>query len=232
MIVVSMMVRNEAGRHLDRALRSAMDVAQAGDGLVVVTDDASDDDTAQVCADAGAVVFENGVPEFWEHEGRARQRHYERTSQYCNPGDWVLSLDADETINDPQRLVAAVEQAKTRGARRVAFPLYEFWDESRYRVDGFWFGTKCGRLYAWQKSGPGIAQKEMGCGSEPEYTKNAPMIVVDELHLLHWGYSREVDRVAKHARYTSRLNGHGHNDRHVQSIVTTPVLREYGVSTA
>lgn len=226
MIVVSMMVRNETDRHLKRALESAYQVAHLSEGVIVVTDDASGDNTAEVCESYGAMVRVNDEPQFWKHEGKARQRHYEWTSEFCRYGDWVLSLDADESINDPKLLLDAVARAKRVGYRVIQFPLYEFWDEEHYRTDGWWFGTKCSRLYAWQANGH-IADREMGCGSEPTYVQDAIPLVENDLHLLHWGYMRESDRQKKYCAYSSRVGGHGHASDHVESIIQEPELKRY-----
>ncbi len=227
---VGMVVRNEAGRHLERALKSAGAVSDHGDGFLVVTDDCSDDSTAEICEWWGASLQRNSEPLFWRHEGQARQRHLDFVSEHCEPGDWVLSLDADETVSDPQALVAQALRAAEVGAQAVLLPLYEFWDDRHYRVDGWWFGTRTPRLFAWQPGGR-IRDRDMACGSEPTYIADAVaqgrVVDQDAVHLLHWGYSRPEDRVAKHARYSARLGGHGHSETHVASILAEPELRPY-----
>lgn len=227
---VSMIVRNEKDRHLHRALTCAKRVAELGGGVLAITDDASLDGTDGICLEYGAILRANPEPQFWQHEGLARQENYDFMSGYCAPGDWVLSLDADETVNSPEVLVREVERASEEGMLAIGMPLHEFWSEDQYRVDGYWFGTKATRLYAWQEHGK-IAQREMGCGSEPTYVADAvrqhKVTYSQDLHLLHWGYLRSHDRHTKYRRYMDRLNGHGHNTAHVESIITEPVLETY-----
>lgn len=227
---VSMIVRNEKDRHLHRALACAKEVVEAGGGVLAVTDDASIDGTDGICLEYGAILRSNPEPQFWQHEGFARQENYDFVSSYCAPGDWILSLDADETVNSAETLVAEVEKASANGMLAIGMPLYEFWSETEYRTDGWWFGTKATRLYAW-KEGGAIAKREMGCGSEPSYVQEAVragrVLFSQDLHLLHWGYMRRHDRHTKYRRYMDRMNGHGHNKTHVESIIAEPVLETY-----
>lgn len=229
-LVVSMIARNEADRHLERALESVGQILAhfRGEAAFVFTDDASDDDTLKMARQVTPYTFVNVVPEFWKHEGMAREKHYRRTERLCGPETWVLSLDADETISAPEKLPGVLQDAEQQGYTRVGMPLYEFWSENEYRTDGFWFGTTAGRLYKYQPwpDQPAIRQKDMGCGSEPMYVP-ASFYKQTHVHLLHWGYLREEDRVRKHRLYTERLGGHGHNNRHVESIVGVPTLKTY-----
>lgn len=223
-----MMVRNEADRHLKRTLEC---VKKIPNSILVVTDDASDDDTAQICRDYGAIVQVNERPMFWANEGAARQAHYDFSTVRATAGDWVLAIDGDETISNPEMAWEIVQAADRGGYAAVGLPLYEFWTETQYRTDGFWFGTTASRLYKWKREGQ-IADKEMGCGSEPTYVQaalklGANLYKQNALHLLHWGYLNPDDRVRKHQAYTERLGGHGHNNAHVASIVTEPTLADY-----
>lgn len=219
---VSMIARNEADRHLDRAMSCIMELG----AYAYVTDDASDDDTAGVCQDYGAKVRINDRPKFWEHEGKARQEHLEWMDQFCHEGDWILALDADETISDPDDLENVIHNAEMLKATAITLPLYEFWTETEYRIDGLWFGNITPRLYKWRPGGQ-INDRPMGCGSEPTYVARASRFNQDRCRLLHWGYVRPEDRERKHRAYSTRLGGHGHNTTHVDSIITEPMLRTY-----
>lgn len=219
---VSMIVRNEADRHLTRTLDCITEMG----ARAYVTDDASEDDTAQICADYGATVRTNERPMFWEHEGKARQTHLEWMDQFCVYGDWILALDADETISEPDAVEHLISAAEKMQDDAIGLRLYEFWSETEYRVDGFWFTAITPRLYKWQSGGQ-IADKPMGCGSEPTYVRSRRAFQQSRCDLLHWGYLRPEDRVRKHAAYSARLGGHGHDNGHVNSIITTPMLRVY-----
>lgn len=223
-VMVSMIVRNEADRYLRAALECARIVAETTGGHIRVVDDASDDETVTICQEYGAVILTTHEPQWSKHEGLARQRLYRFTSSVCVPGDWVLALDADETISVPEDVGAVVERAVADDCAAVSLPLYEFWTPTQYRVDGFWFGTNTPRLYAWRPGGT-IADRPMACGSVPTYVKSAPTFDQDDVRLLHWGYLREEDRARKHAFYAGR---DGHGARHIASIMAPhPRLREY-----
>ncbi|MCU1448910.1 MAG: glycosyl transferase family protein, partial [Acidimicrobiales bacterium] len=144
---VSMIVRNEADRHLERVLGAAASLDAAG---IIVTDDASTDRTREVLDAFGCIMQTTAAPMLWEHEGRARQRHLAFVDRQAHPGDWVLALDADETVNVPGAVVGVVEQAVDERKLVVGLRLYEFWSETAYRVDGRWFGAVYPCLYAWQ----------------------------------------------------------------------------------
>lgn len=225
-----MIVRNEADRHLPEALECAALVADFGGGKLIITDDASTDDTGVLCARHTKYIQRFSEPVFWANEARARQAHLDYAGLYIDDGDWVLSLDADETINDPERLVHFAHRRTPPRDDAIGLPLYEFWTPDQYRTDGLWFGTITSRMFRWHP-GARINDRPMGCGSEPTYVARAVQegrwTQQTSVHLLHWGYLREADRVRKHAAYTARLGGHGHNDAHVRSIIQPPVLRRY-----
>jgi glycosyltransferase involved in cell wall biosynthesis len=226
-----MIVRNETDRHLDRCLESVGAILAATGGVLIATDDASTDRTIDALAHVDRVQLQfTPEPLFWEHEGRARQRHQLWIDQHASPGDWILCLDGDETVNKPELVLSVAQRAQELHKVCVGLPLYEFWSETHYRTDGFWFGTKATRLYAWREGGK-IADKAMGCGSEPTYVRSEALTGgpyhQHALHLLHWGYLREQDRIIKHERYSERLGGHGHNNVHVESIVKRPTLERY-----
>jgi glycosyltransferase involved in cell wall biosynthesis len=220
-LAISMIVRNEADRHLVRTL----DCVTQLPGRCYVTDDGSTDDTAKICEDYGCIVRVT-APLFWANEGEARQSHLDWMAEYVSPGDWILALDADETISHPECLEQIIHSAECLHDEAISLPLYEFWTENDYRVDGYWFGTNAPVLYQWKPDGC-IRDKEMGCGREPTYVSNVHVFRQTVVHLQHWGYLRSEDRERKHRAYSERLGGHGHSSLHVASIVTEPILRPY-----
>lgn len=230
---VAMIVRNEMGRHLRRAVECAVEVAALNGGKFIATDDCSDDGSDEFLREHTKHVQRFDEPRFMRHEGFARQSHYDWISMHVQPGDWVLSLDADETVNRRGLVGERVRDAERSGSRAVLMPLYEFWQEDppMYRADGYWFGTLASRLYRFEGGGK-IAEREFGCGSEPTYVvqhvRAGRALRQGDLHLLHWGYTMTRDRIEKYERYSTRSGGHGHNDKHVKSIIDpNPTLVEY-----
>jgi glycosyltransferase involved in cell wall biosynthesis len=224
-----MMVRNEMGRYLSKSLASGQAVAEAGGGYLIVTDDHSTDATRDVVRRYTSLLQETDEPLFWKHEGQARQRHLDYAANWIKDGDWVLSLDADETINKPELVAEIVKQANPIDDA-VGIPLYEFWTPTQYRVDGWWFGTMSSRLFRYRTGGK-MADKQMASGSEPTYVADSVFagrwVKQTDVHLLHWGYLNPVDRERKYLAYSKRLGGHGHHSMHVDSIIKQPQLREY-----
>lgn len=225
---VSMIVRNEMDRHLVRAVECAVQVAFDNDGLLIVTDDASTDTTPDFMAAVTDHLQVHDEPKFLVHEGDARQSHYEFMSQFVEPGDWVLALDADETMNHPGLVRGRVRDAVRTGQKLVLTPQVELWSENppMQRMDGYWATMTAMRLYEFQTGGR-ITNKEMACWSVPDYAlkHRTTGLKQDGLDLLHWGYSREPDRVVKYQRY---INRPGHNVKFIRSILDDrPELREY-----
>lgn len=235
-----MVTRNEAGRYLGPALTWA---ERFLDDLFVL-DDQSDDGTAQVVADFGAMVAvrPNGVPSFIEHEGAFRQAAWDYMSHHMHlgPTDWVFSFDADEFLTSVDnsdigtnlRLDAAqaVENAKyaDRGDRMLAvgFHVPEVFhaeeEQIAIRTDGYWDKIFQTRLVRWEP-GQRFADKPMACGSVPERAIKGGL-VSHRCKLLHFGYANPEDRIKKHQRY---MNRPGHSTSHVASIVSQPKLRTW-----
>lgn len=235
-----MVTKNEADRYLEDCLAWHMSFL---DG-VFVYDDRSDDDTVAIAERHGCDVEVRDVddPSFLEHEGRFRQHSWElaQESLSLSHGDWVLAFDADEFLvdaatADPVGIRQSLEDAVSHAlpaCASVRLPRPEIWgflheghDPARpvHRMDGWWGRIECTRLFAWRPHGT-IADKAMGCGSEPSYVARSPVSPLNHgLYLLHYGYVDPADRQEKYDRYTG-LADHGHNDAHVQSILAVPQL--------
>jgi glycosyltransferase involved in cell wall biosynthesis len=92
---LAMIVKNEA-RCLARCLRSVQNVADE----IIVVDTGSTDRTVEIANENGANVFHFG----WRDDfSAARNFALAQTT-----GDWILVLDADETVSEP--LAAAIKQ--------------------------------------------------------------------------------------------------------------------------
>jgi len=233
-----MVVKNEADRYLADCLWHH---SRIWDELFVY-DDRSTDTTVEDASWFGDVtVRDESDVSFMEHEGDFRTEalsrcifHYGLTKQ-----DWIFALDADEFLVSTQSgahdtylrtlINNCIYDAEVSGKRSVMIPIPELWraDPASLRGDGFWNQMSLPRLY----QAPGhfedwaFMPKSMGCGSGPRYTYKDPL-KQDALALLHMGYAVERDRETKFERYTS-LENHGHNVRHINSIVEEPDLIPY-----
>lgn len=113
-ISLCMIVRDEA-----RTLPACLDAAKAAVDEIVIVDTGSRDDTIAIAKDRGARVVETS----WEDDfAKARNLSLAQAS-----GDWILVLDADETLTleSPAILRRTVENRGLAGAHLRLFDLTE-----------------------------------------------------------------------------------------------------------
>jgi glycosyltransferase involved in cell wall biosynthesis len=235
-IIGSMVVKNE----LDRYLVSCIKHAQTFLDEIFVYDDRSSDETAEVAIDLGCRVVRrpDSRPSFINHEGKFRYSAWRAFEQVMKPavGDWIFSFDADEfMVNDgnasiSKTLDVATDRAEKNNFVGIILPFPEIFKiedgEFYYRVDGQWANIRGPRLFRYQTNAE-WALKPMGCGSEPTYVSKAKNSTQNYgLTVLHLGYARDEDKQAKYNRYSS-LAQHGHNDKHIESIIKIPTLKKW-----
>lgn len=230
-----MVTRNERGRWLTSSLPW---LAELCHGDVAVYDDQSEDDTLAYVAELGLHGDRriDGMASFVENEGVFRWAAWQHMEHALSPrdGDWVLAVDADELLlsRDPTAdadLVRmgtfdAIGEAVESGQSTITFTVAETFafDGAGWpliRTDRYWGSITAYRLARWQPGGVFDPRKEAG-GSLPSAWPRCAG-ANERLQLLHLGYARAQDRVAKYTRYRQ---GRGHNPRHIQSIVETPHL--------
>lgn len=196
MLTVASIVRNEARRFLPSALAAWKEFADR----IVIVDDGSTDETADLCEDAGAIVFRRGA-EMFGAEWRARKRLWEIAS---DGADWVLHLDADQVMTcDPRPYLKPAISC---------FRVYDLWSENEYREDAWWTG----HLRAWW---PAVHVPSLPAGFVDEWPErgwhsgHVPMNVpgnrhaVGECAILHYAYSSPELRTAAAEKY-GRLAPH------------------------
>lgn len=226
----SLVIKNEADRYLEACL---IHMRPFFDDLFI-WDDQSTDDSVEVASQYGKVIVRpNDVPSFLEHEGKFRHAAWQRLERLFDPaeGDWILSFDADEFLvccdrdfNDVrQKINESIAYAEQHGRVGVVIPFPEIFGTKRrdtllVRKDGLWGTIRGPRLFKYQK-GADWSNKAMGCGSEPTYVSKGIVSTQNlGLTMLHFGYANPADHAMKHERYTE-LYDHGHNNKHIQSII-------------
>ncbi|MBO8127812.1 MAG: glycosyltransferase [Peptococcaceae bacterium] len=198
-ITLAMLVRNEAGRYLERVLKHA---AQYIDRAVIL-DDASDDNTVEICRDTlqgiPLTLVSNAKPSF--HNEVVLRKQLWNLATGVNP-DWILILDADEMFEDRAvtelRLLAANPEVDV-----YTFRLYDMWDENHYREDEYWrahhfyrpFMVRYipGFHYVWYET-------PLHCGRFPKNITELKT-VRNSLRVKHLGWMKPADRLAKYYRY-------------------------------
>lgn len=205
-LTVSMVVRNEADRYLARVLE---DAATYADDFVII-DDASEDNTVEVCRRAVGrrpVKLVRNRTSLFHHEIDLRQQQWRET--IATKPDWILFLDADEIFEEAARteISSLINQDRFDV---IAFRLFDMWDQEYYREDQYWSAHKVYRpfliryqpdfTYRWRET----AQHS---GRMPANVLDLPA-VRSELRLKHFGWADPADRQAKYDRYM-RLDPEG-----------------------
>ncbi|WP_138753796.1 glycosyltransferase [Paenibacillus sinopodophylli] len=128
-----MQVRNEQGRYLEAVLA---ELSQFVDDIVIV-DDASTDDTHELCRSFDKVVKLIRLDtSLFRTEWQLRQRLWEEAIT-LEP-DWILSVDADEIYE--QRAALAIRELIDQDRYDwVGYRMYDFWGSlTHYREDEWW----------------------------------------------------------------------------------------------
>lgn len=227
-LIASMVGRNEESRYL----KEVLDHLEPMVDMVVFTDDASTDNTAQIARDAGAKVYSNPEPLFTINEGQFRNGAWQNISNHAEEGDWILAIDCDEKlyVTGPQTLeeLMANERYSVLG---ITF--YHMWNRTQYRVDKLWAPTVSTRLFRFIPGGS-IQRRELACGAEPTYVRNMvqcrQFLPNTGLKMQHLGYIDDEDKVIKYKRYMELDNGRFHNISHLESIIDPdPTLIDWKV---
>lgn len=194
-----MIVKNEAGRYLERMLNSL--VGHIDEAVII--DDGSTDNTIQLCRE-----ILKGIPlhliqndhSLFEYEVSLRKKQWDETIK-TNP-DWILNLDADEILEE-SFWQHAQELINNPNYDFYCFRLYDMWDETHYREDEYWNAHSIYRPYLMRYQ-PGFAYKwneiPQHCGRFPVNTFSFPSFN-SESRVQHFGWATEEDRMGKKKRY-------------------------------
>lgn len=216
MLVAHLVVKDEADRYLSECLSALAPLVDR----IHVFDDRSHDTTPHIANAAGADVHirPHSCPSFLDHEGQFRQAAWESMGKLPHHA-WVVCVDADEFFTgEIQPLCTGMNKAfRVREVFNVTN------GKPQVRIDGYWDRVTALRLVPWTEHSE-FPDLRLGCGSVPEIHASAGFAIVDRPEILHYGYARKEDRVAKYRRYT---NFRGHNPRHVSSILRSGELRPY-----
>lgn len=198
MLIGCSLVRNEAGRYLEKVLEQMRSVCDR----IIVLDDHSTDDTPEICRSYGAEVFYSDRSYWGSDELRQRKFLWELATHGAGDGDWILCLDADETIPNIELLPEKLKQAEQYSCDGLGFNLYDMWSPTHYRDDALWSAhtrdwVMCvrydaSREYIWRNT-------TLHCGRFP--VNACTRIGQTGMALQHWGWSLPEDRKEKFERY-------------------------------
>ncbi|SHJ46475.1 Glycosyltransferase, GT2 family [Clostridium cavendishii DSM 21758] len=133
-LTLAMLVRNESKKFIREVLSHA---AKYIDNAVIL-DDASDDNTVQICKevlkDIPLKLVSNKESRF-NNEIVLRKQLWQMAIE-TNP-DWILILDSDEMFED--KIINAMPLLINQSSFDIYyFRLYDMWDEYHYREDDYW----------------------------------------------------------------------------------------------
>jgi glycosyltransferase involved in cell wall biosynthesis len=214
-----MITRNEMHRYLPLAVSHLLTYCDE----IRILDDGSDDGTFKYLSGVPRVAIKrNPGPAFFEHEGKARQNLLEWTME-ASP-KYVLSIDSDEFVGNPEMILRAVE----RGQQVFTLDLAEVWSLNKehlnIRVDGHWSQGKCPIL--WRAPAElnhfwSIPDRKLACGREPQQVRQTRANPT-KTTLFHFGWTRENARKKRAERYFEHDKGQFHRNAHLQSILWPP----------
>jgi hypothetical protein len=205
-LVASLIVgENEGSRYLDQCLAH---LAGFCDHIVIVSDAAQPESRR-----------------FYAHEGRARQHLLEETLAF-NPTH-VLAIDADEFVADGPAVRRALEDDYRTTRHLWALRLQEVWkldgDQLLIREDGGWNAQARQPVGCIWRVQPGvdyrIRNRQLACGRIPGQLAHAARFAPAVGDLLHFGWTNQRERAARHARYAEHDRGRYHARRHLDSIL-------------
>ncbi|MGM0884320.1 MAG: glycosyltransferase [Bacillota bacterium] len=196
-LTAMLLVRNEADRYLKEVLD---DLDQYVDEIVIV-DDASTDETPQICESYGrAKVIRRNEPGF-SNEYVLRKFCWEETIK-TNP-DWILALDADELFED--RMKSEIRNLlNSEDVDAWSFRLYDFWGSKHsYRDDAYWGTHRCYWPYLLRNLPISPVWKEtpIHCGRIPQNILTQYRIGYSDIRIKHYGWVNKADHKIKFDRY-------------------------------
>lgn len=224
-LITALLVRNEAG--VDRYFTRVLATCQRFSDRILVLDDQSTDETADVARSFGADVRVRApsVPHAWGNEAPARQELWAWADAVCTgPRDWVLVCDADMELHGDPRPLCQSDELNSWG-----MVLFDAWSTTEYRSDAFWMGHRVPRVWLvapkrvpedWQARWP---TRGLHCGHLPENFALRTGVAPADVYFVHWAYATPEQRQAKHAQYLAKA--HLLTDfekRHADSILSPP----------
>lgn len=197
-LTVSMIVHNEEKRYLKKVLEAAKKYADR----FVIIDDASTDNTVQLCEkvlkDVEHKIIINETSLF-ANEYLLRKKQWEETIA-TNP-DWILFLDADEILENKYIKIKEC-LLSNNDIDLYCFRVYDMWNETHYREDALWQNKVYHKfLLRYQPNFKyKFLKKKQHCGRMPANVAYLPYSELD-IRVKHYGWSNEKERRIKYERY-------------------------------
>lgn len=118
------LVRNESGRYLSDFCIQMSAICDE----VIILDDASTDETPEICKKWGFSVLRSKESLWATNEVRQRKRLFNTLTSLALPGDWIIILDADELFHTVNLAGVKCELLQAKAHEMwIAYRLYDIW---------------------------------------------------------------------------------------------------------
>lgn len=198
-IIGTMLVKNEADKMLSTVIQQLTSICD----IVIVADDGSDDNSAQVCADHGAIVYTFNTSMWGVDESIRRKFLWEKAIEHGNDGDWIMYLDADETIENITQILYFIEPIEEAGLDAIAFRKYDMWDKDHYRDDKLWnvHDRAWLSIVKYDKKKDYIWNNKVLHGGSFPINAATKIALIEGINIQHWGWATPEERLRKYTRY-------------------------------
>lgn len=162
---------------------------ELSDFTLVSVSESSDDGTLEWCRSSDKIdkVVTDDV-EWPEGEADVRKRAMETVVEENPDGDWLVCLDDDEIIPEPEKTRKKLRKCPDR-IDRVRAAMYNLWEEDYYRIDAIWGPLEIDQHIAqnlnsdfygeWGDRGP-------HCGNFPQ--KRIDPDLAEAIPVIHFGW--------------------------------------------
>jgi len=194
------LARNEADRYLAATLAS---MQRACDEILLL-DDGSTDDTAEVARSFGASVrHRDASAPMWGQEATARAELWAWGAEVARDG-WLYISDADHDLVAPPDDWRTL--LKSWSVTAWAMRLYDCWDSpQQHRVDGQWAAYQVARPWLFRPGAcpePQWNGRGLHSGHAPGNFPYILGVAPERVWIRHLGWMARADRETKVARYT------------------------------
>lgn len=194
-VTIATIVKNEAGRWLDKALTAWKELEPA---RIVAVDNGSTDSTVEILESHGCEVHSFTTP-MDGNESAAREFLWNKAIE---GSEWVVHLDADH--------VPAGDFRPHLQGNRVGFYVYDMWNADQYRDDMWWRGhTKAW----WQAVRVADVKMDWTWSGRGWHSGHLPTnageirpfaVIPRECAILHYAYATHDARQQHYHRYMAR----------------------------
>jgi glycosyltransferase involved in cell wall biosynthesis len=210
MTIGMLRVKNEA-RWIERSVRSILPICDH----VMVMDDHSTDDTAEICA---AIPGVEVLPSPFTGLNETRDKNW--LLEKARGAEWIVMIDGDEALTQPDRLRAAMDNAPTSISMRVLY----LWDsEEQVRLDGVYGEFRRHSAFRpFRHVYSSSTDNGFHCGNVP-YRAMMQAVTIDA-PILHFGYLDAKERERKYCFYNA-VDPNNHVEdryRHIAAGLETP----------